>query len=88
MSKSVKTKEPPCTERYARWCERSVTQLMGDLLLDCRGSKMLIPHVLSTGHGELHTPARTVAHFFTSAGGYTFLFWGFVCEKKSHIRLP
>jgi len=34
MSKSVKTKEPPCTERYARWCERSVTQLMGDLLLD------------------------------------------------------
>ncbi|MDD2362069.1 MAG: hypothetical protein PHH84_03800, partial [Oscillospiraceae bacterium] len=26
--------EPPCTERYARWCERSVTQLMGDLLLD------------------------------------------------------
>ena len=23
MSKSVKTREPPCTERYARWCERS-----------------------------------------------------------------
>ena len=23
MSKYVKTKEPPCTERYARWCERS-----------------------------------------------------------------
>ena len=29
--------EPPCTERYARWCERSVTQLMGDLLLDLLG---------------------------------------------------
>ena len=27
--------EPPCTERYARWCERSATQLMGSLLLDC-----------------------------------------------------
>ncbi len=26
--------EPPCTERHARWCERSVTQLMGGLLLD------------------------------------------------------
>ena len=26
--------EPPCTERYARWCERSATQLMGSLLLD------------------------------------------------------
>ena len=25
--------EPPCTERYARWCERSATQLMGSLLL-------------------------------------------------------
>ena len=23
MSKSVKIREPPCTERYARWCERS-----------------------------------------------------------------
>ena len=26
--------EPPCTERYARWCERSATQLMGSPLLD------------------------------------------------------
>lgn len=26
--------EPPCTERYARWCERSVTQIIGSLLLD------------------------------------------------------
>jgi len=26
--------EPPCTERYARWCERSATQPMGSLLLD------------------------------------------------------
>ena len=25
--------EPPCTERYARWCERSATQLMGSPLL-------------------------------------------------------
>ena len=29
--------EPPCTERYARWCERSATQLMGSLLLDLPG---------------------------------------------------
>ncbi len=28
--------EPPCTERYARWCGRTVTQLMGDLLPDCQ----------------------------------------------------
>ncbi|MBB6023518.1 hypothetical protein HNR77_004619, partial [Paenibacillus sp. JGP012] len=27
--------EPPYTERYVRWCERSATQLMGSLLLDC-----------------------------------------------------
>ena len=26
--------EPPDTERYVRWCERTVTQIMGDLLLD------------------------------------------------------
>lgn len=32
----MKTKEPPCTERYARWCERSANQLMISLLLDCK----------------------------------------------------
>jgi len=26
--------EPPCTERYARWCERTVAQIMGGLLLN------------------------------------------------------
>jgi hypothetical protein len=26
--------EPPCTDPYARWCERTATQLMGSLLLD------------------------------------------------------
>ena len=31
----MKTKESPCTERYARWCERSASQLMISLLLDC-----------------------------------------------------
>ena len=30
----MKTKEPPSTERYARWCERSANQLMISLLLD------------------------------------------------------
>ena len=30
--------EPPCTERYARWCERSAAQLMGSLLLDFHGT--------------------------------------------------
>ena len=30
--------EPPCTDRYARWRERSVTQLMSDLLLDFHSS--------------------------------------------------
>ena len=32
-SKCTYAIEPPCTERYARWCERSATQLMGSLLL-------------------------------------------------------
>ena len=33
---NVKLIEPPCTERYARWCERSANQLMISLLLDSR----------------------------------------------------
>ena len=28
MSKYAKTKESPCTERYARWCERSVGETL------------------------------------------------------------
>ena len=30
----VKLIEPPCTERYARWCERSVGEIIVYLLLD------------------------------------------------------
>ena len=30
----MKTKEPPSTERYARWSERSANQLMISLRLD------------------------------------------------------
>ena len=33
---NVKLIEPPFTERYARWCERSANQLMISLLLDQR----------------------------------------------------
>ena len=33
----MKTKEPPCTEPYARWCERSANQLMVSLLPDFGG---------------------------------------------------
>ena len=28
--------EPPCTELYARWCERAANQLMVSFLLDAR----------------------------------------------------
>ncbi len=27
--------KPPCTERYARWCERTVGEIIAYLLLDC-----------------------------------------------------
>ncbi|WP_249290201.1 hypothetical protein, partial [Bianquea renquensis] len=33
----VKLIEPPCTERYARWCERSVGEIIAYLLLDLMG---------------------------------------------------
>ncbi|MEO6681425.1 MAG: hypothetical protein ABIN48_01245, partial [Ginsengibacter sp.] len=32
---------PPCTERYARWCERTGSQLMATFLLDF----FLISHI-------------------------------------------
>ena len=32
--------EPPCTERYARWCERSVGEIIAYLLLDFIGRHM------------------------------------------------
>ena len=35
----VKLIEPPCTERYARWCERSVGEIIAYLLLDLSGNK-------------------------------------------------
>ena len=37
----VKLIEPPCTERYARWCERSVGEIIAYLLLDhvCAGQR-------------------------------------------------
>ena len=40
----TQTIEPPCTERYARWCERSAAQLMGSLLLDLprMGSNLVV----------------------------------------------
>ena len=37
--------EPPCTDRYARWCEMTANQLMVSFLLDCgcnKGSSELI----------------------------------------------
>ena len=40
------TIEPPYTERYVRWCGRSVTQLMGDLLPD------LVLGTIVSGKGE------------------------------------
>ena len=38
--------EPPCTERYARWCERTTAQIMSTLLLDFN---MLLEGLLQEG---------------------------------------
>jgi hypothetical protein len=59
MSKSVKTKEPPCTERYARWCERSVTQLMGDLLLNFDEMDNLKSDSIAVDANEVHVGTAT-----------------------------
>ncbi|MBN2435740.1 MAG: hypothetical protein JXK07_10795, partial [Spirochaetes bacterium] len=38
------TKEPPCTERYARWCERTVGKIITYLLLDCLSGRFCLVH--------------------------------------------
>ena len=38
----MKTKEPPYTEPYVRWCERSANQLMVSLLLDIKKIKKVL----------------------------------------------
>ena len=42
----VKLIEPPCTERYARWCERSVGEIIVYLLLDSKFSQSIIDSVI------------------------------------------
>ncbi|MBM0331572.1 hypothetical protein EFT14_04475, partial [Staphylococcus pseudintermedius] len=37
--------EPPSTEPYARWCERTSSQLMAILLLDCTIEYQIFGHV-------------------------------------------
>ena len=38
--------EPPCTERYARWCERSTAQIMSSLLLDLSDIELVLESIL------------------------------------------
>ena len=42
----VKLIEPPCTERYARWCERSVGEIIAYLLLDFQEK---CPNIIDAG---------------------------------------
>jgi hypothetical protein len=51
-SATLKIIEPPYTERFVGWCERSATQIMGSLLLDgalftlrgCNSTQKAQPH--------------------------------------------
>ena len=49
--------KPPCTERYARWCER--TAVNHRLLLDCLNNLLLV-NILSTAP-QLHYSADTAS---------------------------
>ena len=42
----MKTKEPPCTERYARWCGRSVDKIIIYLLPDLFFARQNEMHIL------------------------------------------
>ena len=60
---NVKLIEPPCTERYARWCERSANQLMISLLLDS-----FIP----SSHYSSHPPNYTKSQSSHNLHGYMY----------------
>ena len=68
--------EPPCTEPYARWCERSANQLMVSLLLDLNweNSLMMVMMVMVNIVG---------AHFNQAIPFVTMLI--FVFELKRHM---
>ena len=66
MSKYVKTKEPPCTERYARWCERSAGQIMVSLLLDLYEQKKFYCNGIKFASADLFDYISMNRQFFRS----------------------
>ena len=56
--------EPPYAERHVRWCERTVAQIMSNLLLDPLGGDRLLGHRGKAGlFAVLHSPAAGNAFF-------------------------
>ena len=51
--------EPPCTERYARWCERSVGKLIYSILIQSKAIQRINRlrqklRIALSGHDEKH----------------------------------
>ena len=52
LTQSVSRQEPPYTEPYVRWCERSVDELIIYLLLDPKTSKIFLDYTVMKIRGD------------------------------------
>ena len=50
---NVNFTEPPYTERYVRWCERTVIKLINYLLLDLKGDKVYYVYILTNKYNKV-----------------------------------
>ena len=48
--------EPPYTDPYVRWCERSTSQLMASLLLDFQHFVLVIANIFSDLNDKVTIP--------------------------------
>ncbi|VTU59133.1 hypothetical protein AMBR_FBHANALA_01473 [Dolosigranulum pigrum] len=48
--------EPPYTDPYVRWCERSTSQLMASLLLDFQHFVLVITNIFSHLNDKVTIP--------------------------------
>ncbi|MGX7359043.1 hypothetical protein ACWOES_05030 [Dolosigranulum pigrum] len=48
--------EPPYTDPYVRWCERSTSQLMASLLLDFQHFVLVITNIFSDLNDKVIIP--------------------------------
>ena len=86
--------KPPCTERYARWCERTGSQLMATFLLNYMNYLdylMPQPHFKKSGNalaqvGTSCLPSLCSTYLMSLTGLYPFLINSSIRQRVSSIE--